>query len=321
MSLDLNKVGRHVKNEKFCAHLKKTILELWRCKKDIYPSTVPVLLNRDDLYRFENYEYFITSYIKEKHIQLFFFRDYYNKNIAVICDKLFNFYKVTIECVEDVYLNTLFDCQIKEINGDYLLYLNDCVCMHGNNIKNMSFEYRLSAVETFLNTNILLADQSILFKQKIFYKLRDVSDYIDEVTRFNLDASTGLLFVPNNLPLICGTQRSNLYWLQNNDYTIDLAVVEDQENTDSLLLECYNLKNKFKYAKVTGQTLINKIKALENYKPGCITEFKIVNKTLEPTMVKLDKIYPNGLRVIEMVLYTINENITIEEIKNIQNVK
>lgn len=311
MSLNLNNIGRQIKNDKFVAYLKKTIMDLWRCKNDIYPSTVPVLLNREDFDKFEKYEYFITSYLKEKHVQLYFLTDFYNKPMAVLCDKLFNFYRINIECVEEVYLGTLFDCQIKFVEDTYFIYVNDCVCIHGNNIKNMAFEYRLIAVEKFLTSNILFTNHGIILKQKVHYKLNKIGDFIKEITEYNLDASTGLLFLPNKLPLICGMQKSNMVWIKDSQYTVDLTVLDQGE---SIILECYNLKKKMDYAKVTDKQLIAKIRELDNYSNNCIVEFKIVNKKLEPVMVKLDKLFPNGLRVIENVLYTINQEIKLEEI-------
>lgn len=314
MSLNLNNIGRQIKNEKFLTYLKKTIMDLWRCKKDIYPSTVPVLLNREDFGKFNNYEYFVTSYLKEKHIQLYFFNDFFNKPTAVICDKLFNFYKINVECADELYLGTLFDCQIKFTDNIYYIYINDCVCINGNSIKNMAFEYRLTIIENFINSPVLFSDENVFFKQKLYYKFTKVSEFIDDIENYNLDVYHGLLFIPNKLPLICGTQKSNMYWLKDSQYTIDLTVSE-QDNC--IILECYNLKKKMDYAKVTDSELINKIKQLENYSNNCIVEFKILDKTIEPTIVKLDKLFPNGLRVIEAVLYTINQSITLDDIKNI----
>lgn len=314
MSLNLNTIGGQINNEKFTAYLKRTILDIWKCKKDIYPSTVPVLLNREDFDKFSKYEYFVTSYLKEKHVQVYFFNDFFNKPTAVICDKLFNFFKINVKCTDEVYLGTLFDCQIKEFDGVYFLYINDCVCMNGNNIKNMVFEYRLGVIENFLNTNPLFTDPRVFFKQKIHYKLKYIGEYIEKITEYNLDSSVGLLFIPNKLPLICGTQKSNMFWLTNSNYSIDLSVNEVE---DGLMLDCYNLKKRMNYAKVKSPELVQKIKNMENYSNDCIVEFKISNKTLEPTIVKLDKTYPNGLRVIETVLYTINQNITKEEIEKI----
>lgn len=323
MSLNLYKIGTQIKNEKFINFLKKSILDLWRCKKDMYPSTVPVILNKESFERFTTYDYFVTSHLKHPHIQLFFLNDLFNKPITVICDKLFNFYKVKIDCIPNVYLKTLFDCQIREIDGNFVIFINDCVAMNGNSIKNMAFEYRLSSIETFLNSCILETNNRILFQQKLFYKLKTVADFIEEITEYNLDLTGGLQFIPNKLPLICGTQKSNMYWLKNNDYTVDLTV-EIEPDTEDLLLYCYNLKVKTLYARIHKEhnpELINTITSLDNFTSGSIVEFKVNNKTLEPTIVKIDKSFPNGLRIIETVLYAIKQNITLEDIKNLKDIK
>lgn len=315
MSLDLSLVGRQIKNDNLISYLKKTILSLWKCRKDIYPSSVPVLLNREDIHKLIDYEYFVTSYLKEKHILLFFFTDLFNNRMAVICDKLFNFYKIRIECIADVYNNTLFSCQIKQSDGKYFIFMNDCVCIHGDNIKNMAFEYRYTAIDNFINTNVLSFDTDFILKQKICYKFKNIYDFITEISTYNLDQSDGILFIPNKLPLMSGTQKSNMYWIKNNTHTIDLIAKENEDGT--ILLECYNMKKKMDYAKIISSDIINEIKALEHYKSGAIIEFTIVGTTLKPTMVKLDKLFPNGLRVIEAVLYTINQNIQLDELKDI----
>lgn len=312
MSLNLNIIGRQIKNEKFVAYLKKTIMDIWKCKKDIYPSTVPVLLNREDFDKFRKYDYFVTSYLKEKHVQLYFFNDFFNKPTAVLCDKLFNFYKINIGCVDEAYLGTLFDCQIKLIDGTFFIYLNDCVCVNGNSIKNMQFEYRLTVIEEFLVKGLIFTEKDVILKQKPYYRFNKLDEFVHDLSNYNICASAGLLFIPNKLPLICGTQKSNMYWLSDSQYTIDLSVCEVD---DYLILECYNLKKKMEYAKITNYEFIKKIKELDNYTNGCIVEFKILGKILEPTIVKTDKLYPNGLRIIEEVLYTINQNITIDEIR------
>lgn len=310
-SIDLNLVGKRINNEKFCAYLKKTIQEQWRCRKDIYPSTVPVLFNRTDFDKLNDYDYLVSIHLKEKHVILFFTTDTYNKKLCILCDKLFNFYKVNIKCLAKVYYNSLFDCQIlKNKSGEYVIYLNDCVCIYGESIKNMAFEYRNTNIEMFLQNHIIELPDKLFLLNKSYFRLG--TSNLSLIKYLIKEYNSGLVFTPNNLPIISGTQKSNMFWLPLGEHTIDLQV-DENEGTETLTLNSYNFKNIFKYAEITNKDLIDKIKTLENYSNGCIVEFRINNQNLIPVMVKQDKLYPNGLRVIEMVLYTITENIKLNE--------
>ena len=306
-TIDLNLVGKQINNEKFCVYLKKTILDQWKCKRDIYPCTSPVLVNRTDFQKIKEYDYITSVYLKEKSVILFVTTDSYNKKLCILCDKLFNFYKIELKCSNVSYYGSLFDCQILRDGDNYSIFINDCVSIFGEPIKNMSFEYRLANIELFVYNHIIEANPKISVLTKPYFRLNKPIPFSKEII-----GSMGLVFIPNNLPVISGTQKSNLLWLPNGEHTVDLQVVEDNENND-LILNSYNFKNLFKYATISNEELITKIKELEDYQNGCIVEFNIKNKYLEPLMVKKDKLYPNGLRVIEIILYTITENIELSD--------
>ena len=292
-----------IRNPKFKLFLKKKINYYYSYNKDLFPATIPILMSKDDIEKLENYEYMSTMVLDSKRVLLFFVTDYYGNNLSIICDRLFNFYCIDIDVLDIIYKGTLFDCEMISDN----IYLNDIISYCGDKIRNTKFSDRLTSIDYFINISVKSSKFNLLTKPH--FKMEDYPVFISEYP----DAKKGILFIPNTKFIFPGVQKSYLKWLPNEEQSIDLQV--SLENED-IIIYTYNYRNKIKYAKISsevenGKLLIDKIKNLEFFTDNCIVKFLIKDGNLLPSYVKTDKVFPNGLRIIELVLYTINQNLNM----------
>ena len=307
-NVDISNLGKKVTNQKFAEFLKKKTMKLWNCTKDIFPSNSSVCLNREDFGKLKEYPYFVTYHTDDQSVMLFFTTDYFNNKVSFICDRKFNFYKIDINCYNDsVYLDSLFDCQLGVYqDGNYAIYVNDCVCLYGENLKNSFFDARLTNIDRFLSVDGICPPNNLYVFIKPFYKFEDISYFLKSL---NVDMINGINLIPNKIPLTAGSQKNNFYWVKKGNHRVDLLV---KELDNCVEIFCYNFRKPFKYA-IGDNNLKNIIKELPGYEDNCIVEF-VISETLFPLRVKNDKEYPCGLRIIESVLYSINEDIQLEEL-------
>ena len=96
------------------------------------------------------------------------------------------------------------------------------------------------------------------------------------------------------------------------------------KNESNLIAKVYHLNQLINFANIKaddehGLDFINKLKLLENYKDDSIVECNFDHSTQNfiPILIRTDKTHPNSLRTIERTLFNINENIQINDFKNI----
>ena len=121
--------------------------------------------------------------------------------------------------------------------------------------------------------------------------------------------------MPENLPIISGTQYSMLKWKPKNKHTFDFLLKEADIGLKAYVFHLGNL-NIFAniHAKTEqGKEFIEKSKQLDNYKNECIVECTFDKNNFSPILVRTDKTHPNSLRTIERTLFNISENIQIED--------
>lgn len=308
--VDICKIGKKVTSEKFSDFLKKKVLRMWNCNKDVFPSNTPVCITREDFGKLKEYPYFVSYHNNSQNVMLFFTTDYFNNKVCFLCNRKFEFFRIDLSCYNDsVYLDSLFDCQIEYYTEDlYTLFLNDCVYIYGENMKNSQFDARLTNIDRFLTVDGIRPPVNLGVIIKPFFKFEDIFHFLNSLDRENI---YGITLIPNKLPLSSGSQKNNFYWVNKGNHVVDLLVSEAE---NSIEIFCYNFRKPFKYA-IGDKSLLEIVKNLPGYKNGCIIEF-IINYTLFPVRVKPEKEFPCGLRVIESILYSINQDIKLDELEN-----
>ena len=131
----------------------------------------------------------------------------------------------------------------------------------------------------------------------------------------------GIIFMPNKLPVVSGTQYSMFKWKPPNKHTFDFQIMENGKN---LIAKVYHLNKLIDFANIdsdnkNGKEFIDKLMLLDNYKDDSIVECNFDNskQNFIPILIRTDKTHPNSLRTIERTLFNINENILIDDFKNI----
>ncbi len=277
-----------------------------------FPAPNSVNITKKSFSKFNNFKYkmYINDPEKNTRAILFLFRDSKYNNRCVIIDKDLNIFNITINVLDNYYNYTIFDILI-----DYTLNVVSIIDTYitcGNKVNKWSHSDRLSEAEIFLS-NIYEIDPNISIKLKDFYenKKQFLNVHFDE----NIN---DLYIIPENFPLLTGTNFSSFRWRSPKKLFLYFKTVEDK---DFINLYCTQYKKDKLFASITTQTeksskLIEDIKGLEGYKDFSIIEYNInfENLILEPIKIIDYKNIPSSIRSIENIILYKNENIKIENI-------
>jgi hypothetical protein len=308
--------SQKITNPNFIQYLTRSILISWNYRGDPqFPCPQPVSIERKNFEKLKMYDYLVG--VKNDGIRyiMFFTRDKRNRKLCILCDRSLNYYMVDIKGDDTLYNDTLFDGELVYSNGIYSFIVYDSVSLCGNKINKNNFESRLAEIDCCIRTLIKPNDtNSINIETKTFYRYTDFSSFL---THYNNEKNTdGIIFMPNKLPVLTGTQFSMFKW--KPEHTVDF-LIRFKENKD-LSAFVYNKGELVHFAniiyeQVEGEKFIDKFYTLKNVKNECILEC-LYNKNLQnftPLLVRTDKNYPNSLRTVERTLFNAQEDIQIEE--------
>ena len=160
----------------------------------------------------------------------------------------------------------------------------------------------------------------MIIDTKTFYKLSDFVNFLDEYE--NHKNKDGIIFMPNNLPVLNGTQFSMFKWKPSDKHTVDFLIREESDK--DLSAHVYHQQKLTRFANIRynteyGKEFIDKYHTLENKKTECILECLFVKsmQNFSPILVRTDKNYPNSLRTVERTLFNAEEDIQLSEFTNI----
>ena len=316
-----------VENKKFITYLTKSILYLYNVKSsndNILPAPQPVSIEKKDFEKLNKYKYNVSLKLDGVRFLMYFIRDINNTNQCIILNRAFNFYTININVDNTLYNGTLLDGEIlfnKETNKwEFLIHDSLMVC--GNKINKLNHSERLN--DTKLCISSLYKDDqlnTLNISVKKFYEFNDIKYFIDEVYNKS-NNNDGIIFMPEKLPVISGTQFSMLKWKPQNKHTFDFLFKRSNIGLEAYVFYMGNLKlfaNIYKNTK-EGLEFINEINKLNNYSEESIVECSFNKKTnnFTPLLVRNDKTHPNSLRTVERTLFNINENITLDDFLNIK---
>lgn len=328
--LDVNNSpkGQLIKNKQFISYLIKTITLHYgvRGNEVVYPAPQPVSIEKKDFFKLKDYKYFTSLKLDGYRFIMFFFKDKNEKNQCIIINRAFNFYIINIDSEDTIYNGTLLDGELifnkEEKSWDY--YIHDALLLCGNKINKLSHSIRLSDTRSCIESlvNIKSTSNTVNIKVKEFYDFNEFDKFVDIYNKS--DNNDGIIFMPENLPVISGTQYSMLKWKPREKHTFDFLIKETNYGFDSFIFHMGNFKQFAKIHSNTpeGRSFIEKTKELKNYKNECILECSFDKKTNNfcPVLIRTDKTHPNSLRTIERTLFNITENIEISDFMNIYEV-
>lgn len=322
-----NSPGVEIKNPNFLKYLIKTITFNWDFKGELrFPAPQPISIEKKHFEKLKKFEYFVGNKDDGVRYIMMFIRDKHQAHQCILCDRNLKFYKVKINGDDTIFHNTLFDGElIHNGNGNYNFIVFDSVTICGNSIKKNTFDKRLVDIDFCIKTLINPYNENGNFKitSKTFYKVKDFNTFIESSYNTN-DNSDGIIFVPVKLPVLNGTQFSMFKWKPKNKHTVDFLI---KPNNSNLEAHVYNKGVISKFANILSSTPQG-LKFIEDFnklnvenKTECIIEclYSPENKNFTPVMIREDKSHPNSLSTVERTIFNSQENITIEDFKNLFN--
>jgi hypothetical protein len=315
-----------IKNKQFINYIIKCVNINYnvRCNTSVFPAPQPVSIEKKDFIKLQKYKYFTGLKLDGVRFLLFFIKDRNNVNQSIIINRALNCYNINIEADQNIFNGTLLDGEVlfnKETKQwDFMIHDSTILC--GNKINKLSHSARLYDTKCCIESYISYGDLSTLnIKVKDFYPFEKFNDFINDVYNKSMD-NDGIIFMPENLPVISGTQYSMLKWKPENKHTFDFLIKEIDTGLEA---HVFHLNEMTIFAKIhantaSGEKFINNAKKVDGYKDDCILECSFDNKTNNfiPLLVRTDKTHPNSMRTIERTLFNINEGINIADFIDIK---
>lgn len=325
LDVDNSPHGYLIKNKSFITYLIKTINIHYgvRGNEIIFPGPQPVSIENKDFSKLKDYTYHISLKLDGYRFIMLFIKDKNDKQQCIVINRALNCYNIYIDAEDIIYNGTLLDGEIifnKETNSwDY--YIHDTLMLCGNKVNKLSHSIRLSDTRCCIESLINLESNvnTVNIKVKEFYEFSNFDKFIDIYNSSN--NNDGIIFMPENLPVISGTQYSMLKWKPLEKHTFDFLIKESDVGLDVFVFHMGNFKL---FAKIHNNTLdgasfIENTKKLKNYNKECILEcsFNKEINNFKPLLIRTDKTHPNSLRTIERTLFNITENIQINDFMKI----
>ena len=166
-------------------------------------------------------------------------------------------------------------------------------------------------------STLIHKEQPIIIDTKNFYPYDEFDTFLEKEYNTNTINNDGIIFMPESLPVISGTQYSMFKWKPLEHCTFDFLIKENDDNLDAYV---FHMGKSIIFAKIhnntpNGKEFIEKTKKLSEYKNECILECSFKDINFVPLLIRTDKTHSNSLRTIERTLFNINEGITINDFK------
>lgn len=309
-------LGVQITNKQFISYLTKSINFLYDIKAaDNFPAPLPVSIEKKNFEKLEKFEYNVSLKLDGTRFLMYFLKDKLGKNQCILANRALKFFSIQINCDANLYDGTLLDGELINIDSNWKFIIHDGLLLGGNKISKQPYSSRMFDTQCFVES-FIFKDSPTQLEVKKFYKFTEIEQFINDVYNKYEGGCDGIIFMPEKLPVIAGTQYSMFKWKPHTKHTFDFMICEEDDN---LIAKVYHL-NKFEiFAKIhfnteEGKKFIENTKQLENYNNECVVEcsFDSVKNNFSPILVRTDKTHPNSLRTIERTLFNINENITLE---------
>ena len=302
-----------INNKKFTSFLIKNINSIWGSSKgndNMFPGARPVSLERKNFEKLKKYDYYIGPRTRGDRCILYFLNDKNGKNQSVFINRNLQVFNANISADDSIYYGTIFDGELY-INEDEIKFsIHDSPIICSNRINKNHFHDRLDEIKCCVENTIDVSN-TVKIDVKKFFPMTDINSF----KNYYQDSDTqGMVFIPESLPVISGTQYSMFIWGPVDGHSFDFQMIE---NEDDITVKVFNLGEMINFASIDyssdeGKIFIDSLKNLDNYKSGSIVRCSF-NKVFIPSKVMCDKTHPNSLRTVERTLFNIYENIIFEE--------
>ncbi len=287
----------------FTTFVIKALNDIWgNTRNNVFPGSQPVTFERKNFEKLSNYSYYMSKRTDGIRCILYFMTDNEGQNRSILINKDLKVFDISLDAHDSVYTGTVFDGEIHLDDNSFVIHDSPMIC--GVKINKNNLYDRMCDISYCVDKISHIEDLCVYVKK--FY-------HVSEMYSFKNDnhGDSGIIFVPESIPVISGVQYSMFTWRPVKNYTFNFMVCED--NNDIIVKACSNGKI-IDYAKIRHPCeFIGTLKALDNYSDSCIVECSYINDTFLPIMIRDDKTHPNSLRTIQRTLFNIHENITLDE--------
>tara|TARA_Y100000389_G_C17464064_1_gene524063 strand:+ start:66 stop:1013 length:948 start_codon:yes stop_codon:yes gene_type:complete len=282
-----------------------------------FPGGLPVSMTKKSFSAFNKFIYRMCDKSNGTRYMLYLTIDEESKNrIGYLVNRSMNFYKVNVDLGAVVHIGSVLDGElVKRNNGEWVYLVFDVFAVKGTTIKDTDdHNKRLKTIEN--NKYLNNSTNNFTIKIKKFFNM----DEFDSMVEYNksLDYETdGLIFTPINRKIYNGTDRGTFKWKPTSENTIDFEIKCDSDNKYRLVL--WDNKSKMEINKVfVTKEMSDEIN--QEKKIPIIVECKWLPHPVAvwaPIMIRKDKSHPNSVKTYMSTLETIDDDITLDDIKNI----
>ncbi len=314
-------------------NIRNIVLGYWpRRRNDYFPGPQPVSLERRDLFKLKKFPYLVC--VKSDGMRFMMLCTTTNgANKCYMIDRAFRLFEIEQSFDKVLYKNTLFDGELVKFKsptedqpGVWKYVIHDCISFKGEDMSQLDFNQRYSCVKATIDSFVEQREPCIPIEAKKFVPLSSMKTLVGTESPIDVSHPTdGLIFTPTLLPVGTNAQYTLFKWKSAKFHTFDFKVTDEGDkyiayvNNKGTLSAFASVDKNSDQGKLFGE----KLSTLSNpvYESGVIVECEFNSSTncFNPLFVRTDKTHPNGLYTVDKTLLNIRENITLEELCNLEN--
>ena len=312
------------------AELVQLMLDLANNPKPKIPLTHPVPLYGQNIEELKNRQYAIIRKLNGVRRLLIV-----HEGVIYAVSQQYNVFKCVglslPESPSQDWNQSLFDAEIvctnAEKDGKRSLFILDCLCASGKNVRNEKLASRLAHVKTF-SEDFKDMEKDISVFAQVYYTLSQLplltklgrnGDPTSPVPSARCTAD-GLLFVPTTLRYNIGCSRFLLSWKPVVLNTMDLAAFKENDDDGKPVLALKSYNHKESSYKTCG-TIDPVPQNMEDLEDGTVVECNWKDDKWTVQKIRKDRAHPNADWVVsdavEQAKHPVSPKMLLEKVQSI----
>lgn len=237
---------------------------------------------------------------------------------CVLVDRKTEIYLIEMRTVRDAFLQgTLLDGELIKNHDtnqyDFLVYDSVRVC--GKDTTQLPHSERMKCATSIVECMTIRDHHNIHVRIKPFASLVDIKEYTRDVLPFIPHTHDGLIFTPENMPVVSGTNYDMFKWKPREKNTVDFWVEQNFRSKNKYIVKL----SKGKYMVCLHDHYIHIPEPMREQLPGIVECAYNGTNNWVGLLMRTDKIYPNSVTTMTKTLLNIKEDIRVEEFEVIKN--
>ena len=285
-----------------------------------FPGPQPISIERRHMTLLNNNKYLACEKSDGTRIALVCL-GWANKRYCVAVNRSMNMRVLKLSLPKSAYKGTILDTELVDTkSGKPHLMVYDAVLISGTLVKNDNLTQRLEQTQRFVSGIMKLKSDTVVIKLKTFYPLDTMDKLIHDVrgNKFEYE-NDGLIFTPINEPVRMGTHETLFKWKERDKNTIDFLVKNRDDGTMGLYIQDRGelvFSSQIPYTHLENTPWANKLQ--DDDIVECQYQWETWPRWWKPVNIRTDKHHPNNRRTLFRTMVNIEENIQIQEFKNLK---